>query len=118
MHALTVTHYFMWLCLSIKLYLIFNFCQLSASVREDVPLAVLEEFNIDLHSNACWDKDGNNSLHIAAAKGYTEFIKLALNRGFVNLLTYSDRKGQLLVEVALKHERYDTAAVILREMND
>ena len=94
------------------------FCQLSASVREDVPLAVLKEFNIDLYSNACWDKDSNNPLHIAAAKGYTEFVKLALNRGFVNLLTYSNRNGQLLVEVALKHEHYDTAAVILREMND
>ena len=87
-------------------------------MREDVPLAVLKEFNIDLYSNACWDKDGNDPLYIAAANGYTEFIKLALNRGFVNLLTYSNRNGQLLVKVALDHEHYDTAAVILREMND
>ena len=87
-------------------------------MREDVPLAVFKEFNIDLYSNAYWDKDGNNPLHIAAAKGYTEFIKLALNRGFVNLLTHSNKKGQLLVELAIDHEHYDIAAVILREMND
>ena len=106
-----ITHAFS--VLSHVLCLTTNFCQLSASVREDVPLAVLKEFNIDLYS-----KDGNDPLHIAAVKGYTEFIKLALNRGFVNLLTYSDRNGQLLVDVALKHEHYGTAAVILREMND
>ena len=87
-------------------------------MKEDVPLAILEEFNIDLYSDACWDKDGNNPLHIAAARGYTRFIKLALNRGFINLLRYGNREGQLLVEVALQHEHYDTAAVILREMND
>ena len=87
-------------------------------MSEDVPLAILEEFNIDLYSNACWGKDGNNPLHIAAAKGYTRFIKLALNRGFAKLLTYSNKEGQLLIEIAMKNKHYDTAAVMLREMND
>ena len=91
-------------------------------MSEDVPLAILEEFNIDLYwgkdAGACWGKDGNNPLHNAAAKGYTRFIKLALNRGFAKLLTYSNKEGQLLVEIAMKNKHYDTAAVMLREMND
>ena len=87
-------------------------------MSEDVPLAILEEFNIDLYSNVHWGNDGNNPLYFAAEKGFTKFTKLALNRGFANLLKYSNREGQLMVEIAMKCEHYGTAAVMLKEMND
>ena len=104
--------------------------------REDVPHAILEEFNIDLCSNTLFvapyhcflsifsehmfkkHAQGSNSLHIAAKNGFTEFVKLAITRGFTKLLTYSNQDGLFPVQIAIQHNQYDTAAVMLREMND
>ena len=87
-------------------------------MRGDVPHDILEEFNIDLYSSTFVDDEDSNCLHIAANKGFTKFVKLALTRGFTKLLTYSNRSHLFPVEVALQHNHYDTAAVMLREMND
>ena len=87
-------------------------------MKEDVPLAILEEFNINLYSDVYWGNDGHNPLHSAAKWGCTKLVKFVLDRGFIKLLTYSYKEGQLLVEVALEHGRYGTAAVMLRAMND
>ena len=92
-----------------------------SSGYEDVPLAILEEFNIDLYSNENWGRGGDNPLAWAAICGHKKLIQLAMNRGFVKLLTYSNREDQLLVEVALtwgQRRKYSIAAVMLREMND
>ena len=92
--------------------------QLSAAENEDVPFAILEELNIDLHSLTKAEKANKYSLHAAAEKGYTKFIGLALEKGFTKLLRYKNDKKQYPVEVALEQEHYGTAAVLLRAMND
>ena len=91
--------------------------QLSAARNEDVPFAILEEFNIDLYSQAK-DKIGENALHVAARNGYTRVVELALERSFTKLLIYSNDWDQYPVQVALRNEHYGTAAVMLRAMND
>ena len=91
--------------------------QLSDAKNEDVPFAILEEFNIDLYSRTKAEK-ATNLLHVAAGKGYTRVVELALERGFTKLLTYTDEKDQYPVQVALEQEHYGTAAVMLRAMND
>ena len=78
---------------------------------------MLEEFNIYLYSHTKAEK-ATNSLHVAAEKGYTRVVELALERGFTKLLIYSNEKDQYPVQVALEQERYGTAAVMLRAMND
>ena len=59
-----------------------------------------------------------NSLHVAARKGHTRVVELALERGFSKLLRYGNEQDQYPVQVALAQEHYDIAAVMLRAMND
>ena len=84
--------------------------QLSAAKSEDIPFAILEEFNFYLYPHT-------NSLHFAARKGYTRVVELALERGFTKLLR-SNEEDRYPVQVALEHEHYGTAALMLRAMND
>ena len=91
--------------------------QLYSAKNEDVPFAILEEFNIYLYSDTKAEK-ATNSFHVAAKKGYTRVVELALERGFTKLLKYSNKKDQYPVQVALEQEHYDTAAVMLRAMNN
>ena len=91
--------------------------QLYSAKNEDVLFAILEEFNIDLYSRTKAEK-ATNSLHVAAGKGYTRVVELALERGFTKLLTYSNEKDQYPVQVALEQEHFGTAALMLRAMND
>ena len=76
---------------------------------------MLEEFNIDLRPHL---SKTANSLHVAAWWGYTRVVELALERGFTELLTSSNEEDQYPVQVALDWDRYGTAAVLLRAMND
>ena len=91
---------------------------MSAAEREDVPLAILEEFNSDLYSNHSKAEKSSNALHVAAEKGYTKFIQLALDRGFAELLEYRNEEDLLPVHVALEWEHYGTVAVMLRAINN
>ncbi len=87
---------------------------MSNTKYENIPLAVLEEFNIDLFA----DQSNTNSLHVAAGKGYTRVVELALERGFTKLLIYNNEDNKYPVQVALEQKHYGTAAVMLRAMND
>ena len=78
----------------------------------------MEEFNIDLYFNQSKAQKSSNTLHVAAKKGFTKFVELALERGFAKLLRYSNEEEQLPVKVALECGHYGTAAVMLRAMND
>ena len=78
---------------------------------------MLEEFNIDLCPDQSKTVKTTNSLHVAAAKGYTRVVELALERGFKNLLTYNNEDDKYPVQLALENEHYGTAVVMLREMN-
>ena len=78
----------------------------------------MEEFNIDLNPDQSKAQKSSNALHVAAEKGFTKFVELALDRGFAKLLDYSNEEEQFPVQVALKKEHYGTAAVMLRAMND
>ena len=76
---------------------------------------MLEEYNIDLRPHL---SKTANSLHVAAYWGYTRVVKLALERDFTGLLTSSNEEDQYPVQVALEEGEHDTAAVMLRAMND
>ena len=54
----------------------------------------------------------SNALHVAARRGCTKFVVLALDRGFAKLLEYSNEEDQLPVHVALQYKKYGTAAVM------
>lgn len=99
-----------------KIFIFIHHAQLRAT-REDLPIAILEDFNIDLYSPTYIGADGSNPLHIAAEKGFTTFTKLALDRGFTKLVLAKSR-SELPVQLALMYDHYDTAAVLLKEMND
>ena len=92
--------------------------QISKASDEDIPLAVLEEYDIDLNPDQSKAKETTNSLHVAAVNGYTSVVKLALERGFTELLTCSNEDNKYPVQLALEEKHYFTAAVMLRAMND
>ena len=79
---------------------------------------MLEVFNIDLCPVQSKTVKTTNSLHVAAEKGYTKVVKLALERSFTKLLTCSNEKDQYPVQVALEKKDYGIASVMLRAMND
>ena len=62
----------------------------------------MEEFRVYLYSNQSKAEKSSNALHFAAENGYTEFIQLALDRGFLKLLEYRNEREQLPVHVALE----------------
>ena len=78
-------------------------------------VAVFEEFNINIVD---FVTDGDNPLHIAAKKRFTRFTKLVLDRGNSRLLNYRNDNEEYPVQVCLDRQHYDTAAVMLKSMND
>ena len=74
-------------------------------------LLIMEEFNIYLYTNnQSKAEKSSDALHVAAVKGYTEFIQLALDRGFAKLLESRNEREQLPVHAALECEQYGSDA--------
>ena len=65
---------------------------------------------LPLYSNQSKAEKSSDALHVAAVKGYTEFIQLALDRGFAKLLEYRNEREQLPVHAALECEQYGSDA--------
>ena len=78
----------------------------------------LGQLSPDLYSMDCLDKHGNNALHIAASKGFKALTKQILDQGNCKLLWAKNYKCQYPVQVCREEEKYATAAVMLKSMND